>query len=193
MEIRQPLSPHYYVARRAAVYSSCGRSVQAKAAQAKAAGRSINHGAATASPMSCWVAPTRAAEIWQISVELLMSRIDSGEIPVRREDGFLFVDVAPYVPPLERPLRPAHERPAAFTPADADDANDADDTPLMVTDAEAAALTMPEPLEAAPLTQTADADDEMGPEDDTASVTLDDWRAARRKTARTRTPPPRPR
>ena len=135
--------------------------------------------------MSCWVAPTLAAEIWQISVELIMSRIAKGEIPVRDEDGFLFVDVAPYGPRVERPNRPPHERPAMCTPADNDD------TPLMVTDAEAAALAMPEPV---PASSSADnVDDEMGPEDDTASVTLGDWRAARRKTARTRTPPPKPR
>ena len=71
--------------------------------------------------MSCWVAPTLAAEIWQISLELLMSRIASGEIPVRDEDGFLFVDVAPYGSRIERPNKAPHERPAMCTPADPDD------------------------------------------------------------------------
>ena len=130
--------------------------------------------------MSCWVAPTLAAEIWQISLELLMSRIASGEIPVRDEDGFIFVDVAPYGARVERPNRAAHERPAMYTPVDADD------TPLMVTDEEAAALAMP-------ATSTSDNDDEMGPEDETASKSLGDWRAIRRRTARTRIPPPKPR
>lgn len=131
--------------------------------------------------MSCWVAPTLAAEIWQISVELLMSRIASGEIPVRDEDGFLFVDVAPYGPRVERPNRSPADRPAMYTPVHADQ------TPLMVTDEEAAALTMPTP------SSSDDIDDEMGPEDDTASTILGDWRSIRRKTARTRVPPPRPR
>jgi hypothetical protein len=129
--------------------------------------------------MPCWVAPTLAAEIWQISLELLMSRIASGEIPVRDEDGFLFVDVAPYGPRLERPNRAPGERPAMCTPVEFDA------TALMVTDEEAAALTMP----ATPGTT----DDEMGPEDETASTTLGDWRTIRRKTARTRIPPPKPR
>jgi hypothetical protein len=132
--------------------------------------------------MSCWVAPTLAAEIWQISLELLMSRIASGEIPVRDEDGFLFVDVAPYGHRVERPNRAPHERPATFTAIEGDAAT------LMVTDEEAAALTMPPPLP-----QATAADDEIGPEDETASKTLGDWRAIRRKTARMRVPPPRPR
>lgn len=140
--------------------------------------------------MSCWVAPTLAAEIWQISLDLLMSRIASGEIPVRDEDGFLFVDVAPYGPRLERPSRAPEHRPATFTPVaapDADDAADPYDSPLMVTDEEAMALSLP----ASP-TPSAD-ESEMGPEDETASKTLGDWRAARRKAARTRVPPPRSR
>ena len=111
-----------------------------------------------------------------------MSRIASGEIPVRDEDGFLFVDVAPYGSRVERPNRAPHERPAMCTPANAHD------TPLMVTDEEAAALGMPEIPSIRPA-----AEDEMGPEDETASKNLGDWRAVRRKTARTRIPPPKPR
>ena len=158
--------------------------------------------------MSCWVAPTLAAEIWQIPLDLLMSRIASGEIPVRDEDGFLFVDVAPYGPRVERPNRAPQDRPATFTAVasdvihatddhagefhdskdDDDDEEDDGDSPLMVSDEEAMALlTFPTPPAAA------SDDDEMGPEDDTASKTLGDWRAARRKVGRTRVPPPRPR
>jgi hypothetical protein len=111
-----------------------------------------------------------------------MARIASGEIPVRDEDGFLFVDVAPYGPKLERPNRAPHERPPMCTPV-----VEADDDPLMVTDAEAAALTM----SIAPV--ACETDDEMGPEDETASKSLDDWRAVRRRTSRTRVPPPKPR
>jgi len=138
--------------------------------------------------MSCWVAPTLAAEIWQISLELLMSRIASGEIPVRDEDGFLFVDVAPYGSRIERPNKAPHERPAMCTPADPDD------MPLMVTEAEAAALAMPAmPAMPVPSPSPSPAEDEMGPEDETASKSLGDWRAARRNAARTRIPPPKPR
>lgn len=140
--------------------------------------------------MPCWVAPTLAAEIWQIPLDALMSRIASGEVPVRDEDGFLFVDVAPYGPRLERPNRAPQDRPATFTPITAgvvaEHPADPDDSPLMVSDEEAVAL-LPSPA----LARTYD--DEMGPEDETASQTLGDWRVARRKAARTRIPPPRSR
>jgi len=137
--------------------------------------------------MSCWVAPTLAAEIWQISLELLMSRIASGEIPVRDEDGFLFVDVAPYGHRVERPNRAPHERPATFTAVENDSA-------LMVTEEEAAALSLPPmPLPISSRNDDGDDDDEMGPADETASKSLGDWRTIRRKTARTRVPPPKPR
>jgi hypothetical protein len=36
-----------------------------------------------------------------------------------------------------------------------------------------------------------DEEDERGPEDETASVDLGDWRAARKKASRLRVPPPR--
>jgi hypothetical protein len=136
--------------------------------------------------MSCWVAPTLAAEIWQISLELLMSRIASGEIPVRNEDGFIFVDVAPYGHRVERPNRAPRERPAMCTPIE-------NDGPLMVTEAEAAALSFEPPPPLSLASAALAADEEMGPADETASTTLGDWRAVRRKTARTRVPPPKPR
>ena len=134
--------------------------------------------------MSCWVAPTLAAEIWQIPLAELMRRIQSGEIPVRNEDGFMFVDVAPYGPRLERPIRSPEERPPTYTVIDdQDDADLLEEEPtVLVTDDETAALMLPSGDQA-----------EMGPIDDTASMNLGDWRAARRKAARTRIPPPPPR
>ena len=125
--------------------------------------------------MPCWVAPTLAAEIWRIPIEQLMRRIESGEIPVRREDGFLFVDVAPYGPRVERPNHPPGERPATYVTIDT---VEEPEPAVMVTDEEATVLLMPSSDEA-----------EMGPADDTASTNLGDWRAARRKAARTRVPP----
>src|SRR5688572_2236064 len=140
--------------------------------------------------MPCWVAPSLAAELWHIALGELMRRIESGEIPVRNEDGFLFVDVAPYGPRVERHNLPPAERPPTFTPIDVDDVDDVDeavveedlveDEPtVLLTDEEASVLLLPSADEA-----------EMGPLDDTASTTLGDWRAARRRAARTRVPPP---
>jgi len=66
---------------------------------------------------------------------------------------------------------------------------------LMVTEDEAAALSLPPMLLPLALASGHDegADDEMGPADETASKSLGDWRTIRRKTARTRVPPPKPR
>ena len=129
--------------------------------------------------MPCWVAPTLAAEFWRIPIEQLMRRIESGEIPVRREDGFLFVDVAPYGSRIERPNRAPGERPATWVTIDTVEESPAAEEPaVMVTDEEATILLMPANDEA-----------EMGPLDDTASTNLGDWRAARRKAGRTRVPP----
>ena len=132
--------------------------------------------------MPCWVAPTLAAEIWHIPLADLMRRIASGEVPSRNEDGFLFVDVAPYGPRVERPNRPAAERPPTFPALEEDDAVIAQEPTVLVTDAEATML----------LVSSAD-ESEMGPPDETASANLGDWRTARRRAARTRLPPPPPR
>jgi hypothetical protein len=140
--------------------------------------------------MPCWVAPTLAAELWHIPLPELMRRIESGEIPVRREDGFMFVDVAPYGARVERPI-PPHERPDTFVTIDAIDGESldeevappaSDEPAVLVTDEEASVLLMPSSDEL-----------ELGPADDTASVNLGDWRAARRKAARSRIPPKPPR
>ena len=46
--------------------------------------------------MSCWVVPTIAAELWGVSLDHLLGRIDEGMVPAKTEHGFLLVDVAPY-------------------------------------------------------------------------------------------------
>ena len=60
--------------------------------------------------MSCWVAPSLAAEMWGMPLEQLMARIRSGEIATKQEQGFTFVDVAPYSKRIERPNRRPGER-----------------------------------------------------------------------------------
>src|SRR4051794_24771063 len=59
--------------------------------------------------MSCWVVPTIAAELWGCSVDQVMSKIRSGELPTRDEAGWTFVDVAPDSPTIESPkcMRPS--------------------------------------------------------------------------------------
>ena len=54
--------------------------------------------------MSCWVAPTVAAEIWGVSVQQVMERIAAGSFPCKVELGFTVVDIAPGCFP--KPPRP---------------------------------------------------------------------------------------
>jgi hypothetical protein len=146
--------------------------------------------------MSCWVAPSLAADIWQIPLDQLLEKIRSGEVPVRHEDGFTFVDVAPYGPRVQRPNLPPEERPETFTLA----TDAVEDEPEIEVEVEAVAeAEAVSEDEVAALGDAADflirptvatSEGELGPEDETASKTLGDWRSARRKTARTRIPPP---
>jgi hypothetical protein len=134
--------------------------------------------------MSCWVVPSLAAELWHIPLEQVWRRIRAGEIPSRQENGFTFVDVAPYGPRVTRPNLPPAERPATFATADVE--------PDEVTEEEAVALSAAAADSAAATATTTAAppeEDERGPEDDTASKDLGDWRAARRRNARLRVPP----
>lgn len=57
--------------------------------------------------MSCWVAPSVAAELWGTTVAEVMERIRAGKVPSKVEYGFLVVDVAPGSPQFVRPAPPA--------------------------------------------------------------------------------------
>ena len=67
--------------------------------------------------MSCWVVPTIAAEYWRIPLVQVMDRIERNAVPVRRENGFTFIDIIPD-PPSYNSLSP-EKRPATFTAAPA--------------------------------------------------------------------------
>src|SRR5947208_14412532 len=71
--------------------------------------------------MSCWVVPSLAAEIWRIPLHEIMQRIKDGLLPVKQEDGFTFVDVAPQGPRIGQPNLPPDKRPATFTIAASDE------------------------------------------------------------------------
>src|SRR2546421_8562342 len=85
--------------------------------------------------MSCWVVPSLAAEIWRIPLTEVMRRIEEGQLAVREEDGFTFVDVAPDGPRISRPSLPPHQRPATFMPVEVDD--ESEDGPLDVEETSA--------------------------------------------------------
>lgn len=117
--------------------------------------------------MSCWVAPSLAAEMWGMALDQVMERIRSGEIEAKHEHGFTFVDVAPYSKRVERPKLPPGERPATFT---------------VISDEELAALGCDEAVEE-------DVDENVAEEEESAAGSLGDWRAARKSTSRGRLAP----
>jgi len=46
--------------------------------------------------MSCWVVPAVAAEFWGVPVQTVLNRVRDGQVPHKTDQGFLFVDVAPW-------------------------------------------------------------------------------------------------
>ncbi|CAN5526174.1 hypothetical protein BH09PLA1_BH09PLA1_23260 [soil metagenome] len=110
--------------------------------------------------MSCWVVPTVAAELWGVSVDAILDRARSGQVPTRTENGFMFVDVAPDSTTCDAPRG---IRPPTFT---------------VVNETELAALHADEP----PVHAVA-----SGP--DPTAAAPDDWRTGRRLASRSRKRP----
>src|SRR5690242_4190044 len=91
--------------------------------------------------MSCWVVPSLAAELWHIPLDQVWRRIRAGEIAIKEENGFTFVDVAPYGTRVTKPNLPPAERPSTFEPAHAELVTVPAEAELAaVTEDEAAAL-----------------------------------------------------
>jgi hypothetical protein len=120
--------------------------------------------------MSCWVAPSIAAEIWGIPVQQILRMIEAGELTTLDERGWTFVDVAP-----ESPALSAKPPSSATSPP----------TYMALTYEESAALEdevveMDEPVE-----------DETSPDPDHEETTFKGWRSARGRTSRLRLAPPK--
>ncbi len=64
--------------------------------------------------MSCWVVPSVAAEYWGIPLEQVLSGIRGGNVPIKRELGLTFVDVAPNSGPADQRSIPKAIRPLTF-------------------------------------------------------------------------------
>jgi len=67
--------------------------------------------------MACWVVPTIAAELWNVSVQHVLDGIREGRIPTRSENGFVFVDVAPHSSDITPPRKRPEDRPPTFVAA----------------------------------------------------------------------------
>src|SRR5437868_1301974 len=64
--------------------------------------------------MSCWVVPNVAAEIWGISLDEVLQRIQSGSVVSKREYGFLLVDTAPLGPLFKSTATDGKARPRTW-------------------------------------------------------------------------------
>ena len=113
--------------------------------------------------MSCWVVPTVAAELWDVSVEHVMSGIRDGSIPSKIDNGFVCVDAAPGSPRLSRSRA---NRPPTFA---------------AVTDAEMTALLSEDAQD-----EEADCKEDDGDPVETGTI---DWRDARLRNGRLRRAP----
>lgn len=139
--------------------------------------------------MSCWVVPSVAAEFWGVSLDVVWSRIYAGQVPHKRDGGFVFVDVAPWAADFNGRVR--HNPPPTYMTA-------------LATDCEPGGVALaPDELELlgqADHGGESDADlddepaaseDELPPLDDEESATFTrlSWEDTRRRVGRTRIPP----
>ena len=135
--------------------------------------------------MACWVVPTIAAEIWGISVEQVLRKIEAGEVTTMDERGWTFVDIAPGSPPFDLRRKP-EERPPTYTPI-------SDDELALLADDEGPVqppVTVPDEPQTHALAEL-DLDDEQHPDPDQEQSTFKNWRNARGRTSRLRLAPPK--
>src|SRR5258706_1550312 len=66
--------------------------------------------------MYCWVVPNVAAEIWGISLDEVMNRIQNGVVVSKREYGFLLVDTAPLGPLFKSTAAEGKAKPRTWVP-----------------------------------------------------------------------------
>lgn len=129
--------------------------------------------------MSCWVVPSVAAEFWGVSLDAIWTRVYAGQVPHKRDGGFVFVDVAPWSADFKGLIR--HEPPPTYT-FEADAALEPQEVALLTCTQEPAEQGGPEqdtPEEDLPLLE------EEGP----AALSRFGWQETRERVARTRIPP----
>ncbi len=120
--------------------------------------------------MSCWVAPSIAAELWGISLDQVMAKARQGEVASCTEHGFFLVGLA-----SDLAAQQDRSNPPTYTPVD---------SPINAVELEA--LTEDDKSIDAADNETAGAiplDEE--------SAELEDWREVRKRMGRMRIPPPR--
>ena len=121
--------------------------------------------------MSCWVAPSIAAEIWGIPVQQILRMIEAGELTTLDERGWTFVDVAPESPALSSKPPASIPAPPTYTPLAHED----------LSEMEEQALGLDEPSD----------DEERSFDPAQEESTFKGWRSARGRTSKLRLAPPK--
>ena len=142
--------------------------------------------------MSCWVAPSIAAELWGISVEQVLQRAREGTVASRTDVGFFLVDVAPPKPETFVAITPEEQAALGDGPDEQAGVTQPVPAPLEPFPVAAAPVPVPAPLIPAPV---APADDELpndvAAEEPRPAVPFEEWRKVRSRTAFRRVPPRR--
>ena len=131
------------------------------------------------SGMSCWVVPSVAAEYWGVSLDAIWTRIYAGQVPHKRDGGFVFVDVAPWSADFNGLIQ--HQPPPTYVFEG--------DAPLEPQ--EVALLAADEEKQDLPAKEHEASEDELPliEEEGPASVSRFTWRETRRRVGQTRIPP----
>jgi hypothetical protein len=140
--------------------------------------------------MSCWVVPSVAAEFWGVSLDVVWTRIYAGQVPHKRDGGFIFVDVAPWGADFKGVIR--HQPPMTYVATE-----DAEDEVALAADEVELLAGLDSEVASSPAEEAADRedpvceDDELPPldEEESATFTRFGWQESRQRVGRTRIPP----
>lgn len=129
--------------------------------------------------MSCWVAPSIAADMWGLSLAEVMSLTERGEIQSQTTHGFFLVDLHRQIivePPPPTFIDMSRQELTALGEEIARSTSASSDEPASHSPVEPSNL---------PATEI------MPSSQDEESVSIEDWREVRRRTGRLRVPPNR--
>ena len=140
--------------------------------------------------MPCWVVPSIAAELWGVSLDLVLARIADGSLASSEDCGFTVVDAAPWGHRAHVPPRPSSEPPPPTFVA-----IPADEIPAVLTIGQflvAENPPVPPRPPHVPVVPLGEEDPEIPPLDEEEDdKPIGNWREVRSRTSRTRRPPVR--
>jgi hypothetical protein len=96
-------------------------------------------------PMSCWVVPTLAAELWGVPLDHVLGQVQSGAVPSKVDYGFTLIDVAPGCDYIASPPAPVVPPPPTFVSVDPAETALSASIQASLSDEEFQALNVEEP------------------------------------------------